>query len=110
MNPSAALRFALAIFAFGFLGLLGYSALHSIDYAQEEAYSRDLRRVQAVTAQLNERVLKSRSALMTQYDPLVSAVRDLKALLTRLQLVPEFLGDAAALDLRAKLRQSEAAL
>jgi len=110
MNPSAALRFALAIFAFGFLGLLGYSALHSIDYAQEEAYSRDLRRVQAVTAQLNERVLKSRSALMTQYDPLVSAVRDLGALLTRLQLVPKFLGDAAALDLRAKLQQSEAAL
>ncbi|HYQ00396.1 MAG TPA: DAHL domain-containing protein [Polyangiaceae bacterium] len=110
MNPSPALRVALAIFAFGFLGLLGYSALHSFDYAQEEAYSRDLRRVPAVTAQLNERVLKSRSALMTQYDPLVSAVRDLRALLTRLQLVPKFLGDAAALDLRAKLQQSEVAL
>jgi len=110
VNPSSSLRIALSIFAAGFLGLLGYSAMNAIDYAEEEAYGRDLRRIQAVTAQLNERVLKSRSALMTQYDPLVRSVRDLRSLLERLRQVPGFLGGAAALDLRAKLQKSEAAL
>jgi signal transduction histidine kinase len=110
VNPSALLRVALSLFAAGFLGLLGYSAIYAIDYAEEEAYGRDLRRVQAVTAQLNERVLKSRSALMSQYDPLVDAVRDLRALLGRLKQVPEFLGDAAARELRTKLQKCEADL
>lgn len=110
MNASAILRVALAVFAGSFLALLGYSAAHSIDYAELEAYGRDLRRVQAVTAQLNERVLKSRSALMTQYDPLVSALRDLKALLERLEHVPDFLGEAAARDLRQELQRCELAL
>lgn len=110
MNPSAFLRVALALFAASFLGLLGYSALHAIDYAEEEAYARDLRRIQAVTAQLNERVLKSRSALMSQYDPLVSSVRHLRALLERLKRVPDFLGRAAALDLNAKLQKTDVEL
>ena len=94
----------------GFLGLLTYSAVHSMDYAEEAAYNRDLRRVQAVTAELNERVLKSRSALMTQYDPLVRALHDLRELHERLKRVPEFLGDDAAFDLRAQLDESEAQL
>ena len=71
MNWSGPLRSALLISAAGFLGLLGYAAVESMDYAEEEAYSRDLRRVQGATAELNERVLKSRSALLAQYDPLV---------------------------------------
>jgi len=81
-----------------------------VDYAEEQAYSRDLRRVQAATAELNERVLKSRSALMTQYDPLVHALRDLRQLHERLKRVPDFLGASAAVDLRAQLQKSEAQL
>src|SRR6478735_9653971 len=104
------LRTALAISAAGFLGLLGYSAVQAIDYAEEQVYSRDLRRIQAVTAQLNERVLMSRSALMTHYDPLVRALLDLRTLFERLQRVPRFLGRAAAADLRAKLQKGETEL
>jgi len=106
VNQSRAFRAALAIFAAGFLGVLGYSALHAIDYGEEESFSRDLRRVQAKTAELNERVLKSRSAMMSQYDPLVHALRDLRNLLARLEHVPSFLGREAALDLRRKLREA----
>ena len=110
MNSSRILRSSLALLAAGFLALLGYSALHSIDYVEEEAYSRDLRRVQAATAELNERVLKSRSALLVQYDPLVHALHDLRDLHERLKRVPDFLGGEAALDLRAQLKKSEAEL
>jgi len=110
VNESGVLRASLAIAAAGFLALLAYSALHALDYGEEEAYSRDLRRVQAATAELNERVLKSRSALLSQYDPLVHALRDLHALHERLKRVPEFLGRSAALDMRARLRDSEAQL
>lgn len=110
MNPSRLLRFSLGLGIAGFLGLLTYSAVHSVDYAEEAAYSRDLRRVQAVTAELNERVLKSRSGLMTQYDPLVNALRDLRELHEHLKQVPEFLGPEAALDMRSQLDESEAEL
>jgi signal transduction histidine kinase len=110
MNMSGLLRSSLALGVAGFLGLLTYSAVHSMDYAEEAAYSRDLRQVQAVTAELNERVLKSRSALMTQYDPLVAALRDLRELHERLKQVPDFLGADAALDMRAQLDESEAEL
>ena len=110
MNASRTLRSSLAIVVAGFVCLLAYSAVESVDYAEEQAYSRDLRRVQAATAELNERVLKSRSALMTQYDPLVHALRDLRQLHERLKRVPDFLGASAAVDLRAQLQKSEAQL
>ena len=110
MNWSGPLRSSLLISAAGFLGLLGYAAVESMDYAEEEAYSRDLRRVQGATAELNERVLKSRSALLNQYDPLVHSLRDLRDLHERLRAVPEFLGGAAAFDMRARLKRSESEL
>lgn len=110
MSSSAILRGSLAAGVAGFLGLLTYSAVHSMDYAEEAAYSRDLRRVQAATGELNERVLKSRSALMAQYDPLVHALRDLHELHQRLKHVPEFLGSDAAFDMRAQLDESEGQL
>ena len=110
MNSSAILRGSLAAGVAGFLGLLTYSAVHSMDYSEEAAYSRDLRRVQAATGELNERVLKSRSALMAQYDPLVHALRDLHDLHQRLRHVPEFLGGEAAFDMLAQLDESEGQL
>ncbi len=110
MNMSAILRSSLGLGVAGFLGLLTYSAVHSMDYGEEAAYSRDLRRVQAATADLNERVLKSRSALTSQYDPLVHALRDLRELHERLKRVPEFLGADAAFEMRAQLEESEAQL
>src|SRR3954468_22795129 len=110
MTMSGMLRSSLALGVAGFLGLLSYSAVHSMDYAEEATYSRDLRRVQAASAELNERVLKSRSALMAQYDPLARALRDLRDLHERLKRVPEFLGADAAFELRAQLEESEAQL
>jgi len=110
MTMSGILRSSLALGVAGFLGLLTYSAVHSMDYAEEAAYSRDLRRVQAASAELNERVLKSRSALMAQYDPLAHALHDLRDLHERLKRVPEFLGTDAAIELRAQLDESEAQL
>ena len=110
MTVSGALRSSLALGLAAFLSLLGYSALESGDDAQAQAYSRDLRRVQALTAELNERVLKSRSALMAQYDPLVHSLRDLQGLHQRLKQVPDFLGVRAAADLRQHLQRSETEL
>ena len=110
MNVSRILRASLALVLAAFLGLLAYSTVESIDSAEEQAYGRDLRRVQAVTSELNERVLKSRSALMIQYDPLVHALHDLQRLHERLKHVPDFLGEAAAFDMQDQLKKSEAQL
>lgn len=106
MSASRLLRSSLILSVAGFVGLLTYSAVHAVDYREEAAYSRDLRRIQAVTAELNERVLKSRSALMTQYDPLVEGLRSLRDLHERLKHVPQFLGSGAALDMRSRLSES----
>ena len=110
MNVSRILRASLALVLAAFLGLLAYSTVESIDSAEEQAYGRDLRRVQAVTSELNERVLKSRSALMIQYDPLVHALHDLQRLHERLKHVPDFLGEDAAFDMQDQLKKSEAQL
>src|SRR6478609_9584770 len=110
MNMSRILRSSLGLGVAAFLGLLTYSAVHAVNYAEEAAYSRDLRRVQAASAELNERVLKSRSALMIQYDPLVHALHDLQRLHERLKHVPDFLGEAAAFDMQGQLKKSEAQL
>ena len=110
MNMSRLLRSSLVLGVAAFLGLLTYSAVHSMNYAEEALYSRDLRRVQAATAELNERVLKSRSALMVQYDPLVHALRDLRELHERLKKVPDFLSADAAVELRTQLEESQGQL
>jgi len=69
MSASRTLRGSLAVLVLAFLVMLSYSTVHAVDYGEEAAYARDLRRVQAATAELNERVLRSRAALMAQYDP-----------------------------------------
>jgi signal transduction histidine kinase len=107
MSASRILRGSLLTLLLGFLVVLSYSALHSVDYVEEAAYARDLRRVQAATAELNERVLRSRAALMAQYDPLVHALSDLRRLHQQLRRVPAFLGGEAASDLRRQLDASE---
>jgi hypothetical protein len=107
MSASRMLRGSLAALLLGFLIVLSYSALHSVDYSEEAAYERDLRRVQAATAELNERVLRSRAALMAQYDPLVHALGELRRLHQRLRHVPAFLGGEAARDLERQLDASE---
>lgn len=63
MSWRGVLRVSLAFGVAGVLALLAYSAAHALDFAQEAAYGQDLRRVQAVTAELHERVLESRSGL-----------------------------------------------
>jgi signal transduction histidine kinase len=104
------LRTLLLLSVAAFFALLAYSALDSVDYTEQWAYFRDLRRMQATAAELNERVLMSRSALMLQYDPLVNSLHELGVLQQRLRQVPAFVGSAAARDLRARLDASEAQL
>ena len=110
MIPSRAVHGSLLALALGFLGTLGYSAAHSINDAEQAAYASNLRRVQAATAELNERLLRARAALMAQYDPLVHALLELHHLHERLRQVPAFLDRAAALDLNLRLKASAAQL
>jgi signal transduction histidine kinase len=107
MNAIRILRGSLAALVLAFLVMLSYSMVHAVDYGEEAAYARDLRRVQAATAELNERVLRSRAALMAQYDPLVHALSDLRRLHQQLRRVPAFLGAEAGRDLRRQLDASE---
>ena len=109
MKLERILHSSLALSVAGFLGLLVYTMQHSIDYGVEAEYGRDLRKLQALDASLNERVLKARSGLLPQYDPLVQNLRELKRLNTRLKEVPEYLDANAELDLRSQIAETEAA-
>ncbi len=106
MSALRLLRLGLGGSVCAFVALSIYSFRHAIDYAAEAEYGRDLRLMKAVDSELNEELLKSRSSLVTQYDPLVNDVQKLKHLQRELGNVPSFLSQHASVDLQERLKKS----
>jgi signal transduction histidine kinase len=79
-----------------------------INHEQESIYSRNLRLLQALDAELDEQILATRGNLSAHYDPLVERVTSIRRLQTSLADVPAFLGRAAVTELRAKLAEYNA--
>jgi signal transduction histidine kinase len=89
-----------------FAALLVVTWTRGIDSAQEEGYARDIRRVQSTEARLNELVMRSRSGLINQWDPIVDAVNELARVHERLARPPGFLAPEGRAELEAQVRDS----
>lgn len=90
-----------------FAALLVVTWTGGIDAAQEEAYARDVRRVQSTEARLNELVMRSRSGLINHWDPIVDGVNELARLHERLARPPGFLAPEGRAELEAQVQGSE---
>src|SRR5262245_39120370 len=76
----------------------------AIDHGRAVAYGRDVRQVTTIDARLSQELLRSRAGLVTHYDTLVRNVKELRSLVRGLSIVPAFLAEPAAADVRARLR------
>ncbi len=52
----------------------------AIDYAAQDRFNADLRRLKELDATINQDILKSRYSLLTHYDPFVSEIAEVKGL------------------------------
>jgi signal transduction histidine kinase len=103
VKASLALRVVLALLVTSFLGLALYTFRHAVNGQEESRYADAIRRLQALDTGLNEAVLKSRSGLLPQYDPLVGGVAELHRLEAVLRQLPHFLPASGSDELGAKL-------
>jgi signal transduction histidine kinase len=110
VKPGHVLRAALGLCVAGFVGLAAFSATRAIDDTEQARYARDLRRMQALDTGLNEAVLKSRSGLLPQYDPVVAAIQEIQRLHTVLGQPPSALGARGVAELRSRLAECQSAL
>ncbi len=88
---------------------IGATSLHlfseRIDYGLEAQYSQNLRKLEALDAELNAQVLATRSNLAYRYDSLAEQTRALVNLQHALVQVPQFLGRDAVAQLGRALSQ-----
>ena len=110
MRGSLVIRAALGLCLAGFLALAAFILAHAIDEREQGRYARDLRRLQTLDSGLNEAVLKARSGLLPQYDPLVAAFCELHRLRDALRRAPAFLPRGSADRLGVELGAYEKAL
>jgi signal transduction histidine kinase len=93
----------------GFLAaLIGAVALaadggSAIRHDVEASYRRDLRRLEALDAQLARELLRSRSGLVMHYDTLTRTFQDLRRTSRQLEQIPAALGFDPGASLRAEL-------
>jgi signal transduction histidine kinase len=110
VKASLFLRSALAVLVAAFAILTFYAVRYAIDDDEHARYTRDLKRWQTIDTGLDEAVLKARSRLLTQYDPVVGAVSELHRLERSLRRVPRFLPAQGTAALAARLDASSGAL
>lgn len=88
-------RALLGIAVVAFIAFFVAARRGAIDPDVHERYSTDLARLQTLDHRLNEDVMRARSGLIANYDPLVRTMAELVLLHERLARVPEFLDDEA---------------
>ncbi|MCZ6678143.1 MAG: ATP-binding protein [Candidatus Poribacteria bacterium] len=82
----------------------------AIDFEVHNQFIGDVRRLKALDATLNQDVLKSRYGQLTHYDPLVTALAELKRLQNHLQDIPPFIDKAGQIDIQRRLDDHAALL
>ena len=110
MSGSVLLRVALGLCLASFLALTTFIVRHAIDEGEQARYAHELRRLQTLDSGLNEAVLRARSGLLLQYDPLVAALGELHRLEAALRQAPRFFPKSAADELSARLADWSRAL
>ncbi|HTQ03642.1 MAG TPA: DAHL domain-containing protein [Polyangiaceae bacterium] len=110
MRASRLLRVVLALLVVAFAALALYAFEHEIDDAEHGRYAYALKRIQTLDTGLDRAVLKSRSGLLPQYDPLVNALAELRRLRASLARVPRYLASGDHRELLSRLDEWAAAL
>src|SRR5262245_20683149 len=104
------LRAAALIFAdlclFGFL----YFRTNAVSPDEHYAYTHALQRLRRLDTALNANILRARHRELSNYDPLVENVVELKAELQKVQRPAGFLGPVGRGRIRSLLLRSEALL
>src|SRR5215813_2270184 len=101
MTPTA-LRALWIAASLAFAAVLATSYRTLSDSAIEDRYGRDLRRTQALHAELDEYVMKCRTGLATSYDPFEQTLTELKRLHRASEQIPRFLGTEGQAEVAAR--------
>jgi signal transduction histidine kinase len=110
VSSSRILRVVLASLVALFGALSCYAFAHRVDDAEHTRYEHALKRVQALDTGLDKAVLRSRSGLLSQYDPLVNALAELHRLRATLAAVPRYLAAQDHRELSSRVEAWAAAL
>ncbi len=110
MRTSRVLRVVLALLVAAFAGLSLYAFEHEVDDAEHGRYVHDLKRLQTLDTGLDKAVLRSRSGLLPQYDPLVNGLAELHRLRAALARVPGYVAGENQRELQRRLDEWAAAL
>ncbi len=102
-----ALRIAWLGSLCAFLALLALYYARRVDPRDAALYARDVRRLQALHAQLDTDVLSMRSELLLHYDSPNATIDELFRLHRGLALAPSFLSSEARADLAARVASSQ---
>ena len=103
-------RAAWSLAFVGLVALLWLASRSGVDSAAQDGYSRDLRRLQALDARLNDHVMRSRSGAVVSYDPIVQTFAELRRLDRRLERAPPFMSQEGRDEMAARRSDFEEAL
>jgi signal transduction histidine kinase len=81
-----------------------------IDSAQADEYARDVRRIAAIDARVNDAVLRARFGLVADYDLLVATSREAHRLYRRASQVPSYLDADGRRDVQTCVEVAQSAL
>jgi signal transduction histidine kinase len=111
MRPPRLLLRSLLLAALAAATALGSHVVwYSIGHEVEAAYRRDLRRLDALGAQLDRELLRSRAGLTMHYDALTRSFQELRRTTRQVALAPPELGFEPAAELPAALARLDALL
>lgn len=99
-------RVLLVIAALAFAAYLAGTSGRAIDAGRHETYSRDLARLETLDHALSEDLMRARSRLIANYDPLVRTMHELREVHERLAAVPDFLPAEGRGEMRGAVERS----
>jgi len=109
MNPTP-LRASWVAASLAFVVVLATSWRTLVETAVEDRYGRDLRRTQALHAELDEYVMKCRTGLATSYDPFEQTLTELKRLHRLSEHTPRLLTSEGRAEVSARRAEYGTAL
>lgn len=84
-----------------------WATRRDVDPAEHDAYARDVRRLEALDAELSEQLVLSRSGLVLHYDGLARTVAELRATFGVLRAPPAFVRGDQRAELLARVAAAE---
>ncbi|MFO0554592.1 MAG: DAHL domain-containing protein [Polyangiaceae bacterium] len=107
-HASLLLRVLWAGGVLGFLVLFAYTTKKGVDPSAHDRYTRNIRALDALDAELDGQIMLSRQALVNHYDDIVNTLASMRRVYKELAIVPSFLDESERRSIGAQVRSSEA--